>query len=577
MTLASKMISKAAIPVVVGGIGLLLCHCRDQGDQDREKAAGGESPEVLPSLTFSMLDEARPLDLIEMALEFPDFLQELDGRRVSLVGFMAPFDDLKDMRRCMIVPSYVGCSFCTPPNLSQVVFVSQGGWEDPDGSFPFIEEASHVSGTFRISREDSDHAGQQLGFLYSLENAVITPHAGEALKRASGHGPAKSHQKGGDAQPLPAITTAELVREVGEILDKEPTEPISILPVSPDRFREVVRADLEMRYPQDDGAGRAEALALLGLFPHDAGWIDTILEIQLTRRVASTSASGREIYILDSVPENHPYVRLWLVGEIADALMRQHSPIRRFPPDAEEASGSNDDVRHAEAALRQGLNSVIIYRYARSRGISTSGRPPEELLREHPTPPDVPRELFHWLALPREVGPFFVDFLVGSAGPLDRAEPAFQRPPSTTMEFFRPRWFQDGPLWPLDPVPADFADAIMSKPPTSTNVLGVGGLISLLTQWYSVAESKLIAGQWSGDRWALWEYPGNELVLLLETRWADELSARQFRESIPFHPLQRVIRHEAGSTTVHLLRGSSEEVLEGLDPKFQSAPRQGAP
>ena len=50
-------------------------------------------------------------------------------------------------------------------------------------------------------------------------------------------------------------------------------------------------------------------------------------------RVAITSATGKEIYVLDSVPGNHPYVRLLLVGEIAEALTNQHFPVTAFSRD----------------------------------------------------------------------------------------------------------------------------------------------------------------------------------------------------------------------------------------------------
>ena len=74
-------------------------------------STGGLS-ESIPEINFPLLGEARPMDLIDMALSFPESLMKLDGRKVSLVGFMAPFDSLDDMSRCMIVPSYVGCTFC---------------------------------------------------------------------------------------------------------------------------------------------------------------------------------------------------------------------------------------------------------------------------------------------------------------------------------------------------------------------------------------------------------------------------------------------------------------------------------
>jgi hypothetical protein len=550
-------------------LGSLIHGVKNGKDSSRE-----ESFEDLPQISFPMLDQTRPRDLIDMDLEFPESLKELDGRRVSLVGFMAPFDDLKDMRRCMIVPSYVGCTFCSPPNLSQVVFVTQGGKDETEGNFPFIEEASKVSGTLRISLAESRHEGQKHGFLYSLENATISPHDGEGPVRAPGHGTPGNHTKGKESDPLPEIAWSELIHEISEILGQEPRYPIRLEPVSPERFEMIIRSDLETDFPE---AGQAQAFSLLGFFPEESGWLDTLTQIQLKRRLALANEQGSVIYLLNSVPENHPYIRLSIVGEIAEAIARQTFPLKRKQSEAEGRTRGNDDSRRADMALRQGLNALAIYRYARSRGISTSGRPPDELLKQGQAPPNVPGGLYHWFDLPRELGPFLVDFLVGSTGPLAAIESAFEQPPSTTMEFFRPLWYQDASLWRPDPVVRDFADGIMDTSPAFTNVLGVGGLISWLSQWYGVSEARALAGHWAGDRWALWEFSDNDSVLLLETRWHDEGAARRFQEAIPYHPHQRVLRREKGSNCVRLFRGSSESALTNLGPEEQAAPQQGTP
>ena len=567
------------VPAIALGVYVLRDHIPGTGGQSDQGSEGLESDIVygdLPEVSFAMLDGARPIDLIQMDLAFPDALKELDGRPVSLTGFMAPFDDLKDMRRCMIVPSYVGCTFCTPPTLTQVVFVTQGG----DGSkskYPFIEEASRVSGIFRISHPESDHPGQQAGFLYSIENAVVAPHVGEAPQRAPGHATPNDHSKGKEAVPLPEVAPADLVEDVSGLLGMEALHSIAIEPVNSDRFTEIIRANLESTYPEADRSGQAQAFSSLGLLPTDADWIDTVMNIELTRRVAITSTTGKEIYVLDSVPENHPYVRLLLVGEIAEALTNQHFPVKSRQPVREEVSSMNGDSRRAAMALRQGLNEVAIFRYARSRGISTSSRPPSELGEGSPKSINAPKELYQWLALPREVGPFFVDSLLDSEEPQLGFEAALGKPPSTTMELFRPLFYQDASRWRPDPVAEDFADDLLETPPSFTDVLGIGGLIPWLSQWYAVPEAKNLTGNWTGDRWAVWQFPEGEYVLLLETRWTDEDSARNFRESIPYHPYQRVLSDKGGSKRVRFLRGSSESVFEYLPAIYQDAPKKGAP
>jgi hypothetical protein len=124
---------KIALPFLL--LGITIFFLRDQlmetGPQTKPNIKGvsenidftGGFSESIPTIDFPLLGEARPTDLIDMALSFPESIKQLDGRRVSLVGFMAPFDNLDDMSRCMIVPSYVGCTFCSPPNKRQVVFI----------------------------------------------------------------------------------------------------------------------------------------------------------------------------------------------------------------------------------------------------------------------------------------------------------------------------------------------------------------------------------------------------------------------------------------------------------------------
>ncbi len=576
------MKTKVGIFLILTGVAAAIYHYRDH----LPRAGGllklntsdfdGESSSAFPELSFTMLDGARPLDLFEMAIEFPETLRELDGRRVRLVGFMAPFDDLKNMRRCMIVPSYVGCNFCSPPDLSQVVFVAQGDDPDDETTFPFIEEACSVSGTFRISRDGSDRTGAQLGFLYSLEDAVISPYLGDGPARAPGHATTGVHSSGPNVVPIPSISPEALVEEVSALLGKEPLSPISFIPVSPERFRDIARDQLELEYFDSGRAGRAQAFALLGLFPEGEGWVDTIHDLQLTRATALASQSGEEVHLLNTVPESHPYVRLWLVGEIAAALTRQYFPLRTGDSSSRDSVFRNDDELLAEGALRQGINSVLIYRYARSRGISTSGQPPSELLRQNPGPKNVPGALYHWMGLRREIGPFFVDYLSGSAGPLARVDPALEEPPLTTMELFRPRWYEDKLLWRPDPVPRNFVDASLPAP-AFTNVLGVGGLVSWLSQWYTISEAKMLARHWTGDRWAVWELDAGESLILLETRWMDDAAAQKFREAIPYHPAQRVLDYEAGSRRVRIFRGSSEAALGMLAPEDQAAPHKGIP
>tara|TARA_B100000963_G_scaffold360149_1_gene389949 strand:+ start:469 stop:2184 length:1716 start_codon:yes stop_codon:yes gene_type:complete len=514
-------------------------------------------------ITFPLLAEARPTDLIDMNLAFPESLEKLNGNKVRMIGFMAPFDSLEDMRRCMIVPSYVGCTFCSPPNLRQVVYVTQGADDSSEKTYSFIEEPSHVVGTLRISLPESSHEGKKHGFVYSIEDAEVTVHTGEAPQRAPSHASPGAHNKDGSAESLSAIAPVDLIPQVAKLLGQKPLHPIIIQRVSAQEFGQLVWNDLKATFPKGSRDARTQAFNLLRLLPEGIDWLQILAGLELGRRAAISDENGTRVLVLDSVPIDHPFVRLELVGAIADGLLRQ-----RFAKDGLNdwaEMEKNEDTRRARKSLRLGIKKTVIRRYAISKGISPKIPPPAEF---EPSVRAIGRDSMfdRWYSLPAFLGPFFVDFLVGPTGPLEQMERAFKGPPRTMMEFLRPLWYENASLWKQDPVPSDFAERLMQSPPALTDVLGVGGLIPWLAQPNSSYVARTIAGKWAGDRWAVWQFPDGSAALLLETRWQDEESAVRFRNAIPNHPYQWNFPHESGSSTVRVLRGSSSEALNRLDP-----------
>ena len=569
----SKNVFLLLIALLACGLFLLrdhFAHAPVEPDPEDKKEAVQIEPKTASGstneITFPLLAEARPTDLIDMNLAFPESLEKLNGRRVSMIGFMAPFDSLEDMSRCMIVPSYVGCTFCSPPNLRQVVFVTQGGEDSSGQTYPFIEEPSYVTGTFRISLPESDHEGKKQGFVYSIEDAEVTIHTGEAPKRAPSHATPGGHTKGGNASPLAPMAPADLISEIAQILGQKPLQAITIERVSAQKFGQLVWDKLRTSYPRVSRDARTQAFTLLRLLPEDIDWLQILTGFELGRRAAISDANGTRISVLDSIPLDHPFVRLELVGAITDALLRQRIAGYEYA-DLTEIE-SNEDSRRARKSLRLGIKKTVTRRYAISKGISPKVPPPAEF---KPSVTVIGRDSMfdRWYSLPAFLGPFFVDFLVGPTGPLKGMESALEQPPTTMMEFLRPLWYEDASLWKRNPVPANFADQVMQTPPTLTDVLGVGGLIPWLAQPNSSYVSRTIAGQWAGDRWAVWQFPDGSAALLLETRWQDEASALRFRDAIPNHPYQWNFPHENGSSTVRVLRGSSSEALNRMDPFAQ--------
>ena len=528
---------------------------QDKNTDSNDPAAVSDS---LPIIDFPLLAEARPKDLIDMSLAFPEELQKLDGKKVSLIGFMAPFDSLEDMSKCMMVPSYVGCTFCTPPNLRQVVFITQGE-DSPDTVYPFIEEPSFVTGTFKISLPGTTHEGKKQGFVYSIQNAQVSAYTGDAPERATGHGNAGGHNKGQNATILSPEPDEVLISTVADMLGLSPISPIDLLRVSESILAEKINSELELEYPKSIQPLQAQAFSLLGLIPEKIDWLDILASFELGQHVAQVDSNGKQVFVLDSVPFDHPFVRLDVIGAITEAILYQH-----LEKDKGSSLSVNEDERRALESFVKGIRITIARRYAISKSISPKILPPKEFA---PKVKEFANStlLNRWYTLPSYVGPFFIDFLVGPTGSLSDLESAFRRPPSTMMEFLRPPWYQDMSLWNRNPVPADFADKLTDAPPTLTSVLGIGGLVPWLAQANSSYVARRIAGQWSGDRWALWKLPDGAAGLILETRWQDEDSAHEFRFAIPKHPYQWFFPYEQGSARVRLIRGTSMAALNQFD------------
>lgn len=546
---------------------LVLKNTDKSGSHKEDEGSGNHEDHGLKGPTminFTILADARPIDLIDMELSFPDSLKVLDGKEVEMVGFMAPLDSLEDMSRCMIVPSYVGCTFCSPPDLTQVVYVTQGDENETD-EYPFIEEPSHVRGIFRISKDKDSLQGEGDGFVYSIEQAEVTAYTGDFSERIASHLSADGHKSVETNTTLDPVTATDLVSAVAEIMGIQPLSSIEIEPIESGIFGNLIWEELEAIYPRSSNEMRSKAFSILGFLPEGVEWLELLLEFETGRRFAIPDSKGTKVLVLDYLPINHPYVRLEIVGAISEAIIRQ----KIFDNQNKKAKSIqwSDDLKKAQMAVREGVRKSVRERYSRLMTIPISVPPPDEFV---PTGKWMDgASFFHrWYTLPNFVGPFFMDIVIGPTGSMEGLDSIIERPPSTMIEFLRPSWYRDPKLWKHRLVPQNFADGFMNVDPVLTDVLGVGGLIPWLADPNTSYLARSIAGQWSADRWALWQFDDGNSAVLLETHWQNEEAAIQFSESIPNYPFQWFAQKEEQkeSSTVRILRGTSSTVLDYLNP-----------
>ena len=250
----------------------------------------------------------------------------------------------------MIVPSYVGCTFCSPPNLRQVVFVTQGGDDSSGKTYPFIEEPSYVTvGTFRISLPESNHEGKKQGFVYSIEDAEVTVHTGEAPKRASVTRLPELIKRRECLESLICHCPADLIPQVAKLLGQKPLQAIIIQRVSAQEFGQLVWNELQSHLPKSVKRCPNPSFQPASLAPEGIDWLQILTGLELVDEPQSPMKTVRvSCPRLDS--NRSPLCSLELVGAITDGLLRQR--IRRMAKTTGRRWRKTKTRRRARKSLR---------------------------------------------------------------------------------------------------------------------------------------------------------------------------------------------------------------------------------
>lgn len=191
----------------LSGIGALLCPCycfaQDAGESafpdiphahkrpvaaDEAKTAAAyyttppETRAVIVDWTFMDRTEVTVSDGVKDAdIRYPKEIQSLNGKQIRIIGFMAPWQKLTDLSEFMLIPFEIGCTFCNPPPVTQVILVKQKA-SLKQGPPPFAPKSITVTGTLRLFTFDSPHPAHQADFMYALDEATIELSPGKSGK-----------------------------------------------------------------------------------------------------------------------------------------------------------------------------------------------------------------------------------------------------------------------------------------------------------------------------------------------------------------------------------------------------------
>jgi hypothetical protein len=95
---------------------------------------------------------------------FAKYLKELDGKRVTLTGYMQPLGEDTDLGAFLLIEHPVGCWYCEMPDMVGIVLI-----ELPEGKTGrFTREAIRVTGKLALNATDPEN------FLYIVRDARVS-------------------------------------------------------------------------------------------------------------------------------------------------------------------------------------------------------------------------------------------------------------------------------------------------------------------------------------------------------------------------------------------------------------------
>jgi hypothetical protein len=95
---------------------------------------------------------------------FANYLRDLDGKQVSLTGFMQPLGEELEMGSFMLIEYPVGCWYCEMPEVTGIVFIEM----------PSNKTATFTRGQVKITGKLSLNASDPENFLYTVRDTRVS-------------------------------------------------------------------------------------------------------------------------------------------------------------------------------------------------------------------------------------------------------------------------------------------------------------------------------------------------------------------------------------------------------------------
>jgi hypothetical protein len=341
--------------------------------------------------------------------------------------------------------------------------------------------------------------------------------------------------------------TVDVLKETSEIRQLAILRPVQ----SSTQSRPEIERTLIKNLDEDMTAAQAHAsevvLRKLGLAPADFQYRALMIRL-LTEQVAGYyDPKTQQFHLADWIDLDGQ--KPIMAHELTHALQDQHFNLRRF----EHWPKGDSDAELAAHALIEGDATLAMALYVRNnplralaflKSLGSTGLPSQELDK-------APRALRETLLFPYEDGEKWVNALYKQGG-WARVSKAFTELPQSTEQILHPEKYfaQEPPVKVTLPDVAPVLDRSSSaeirgrrleagqdlpraRPPAwkrlDSDVNGEWGFYLILDQFLkSPAESRRAAAGWGGDRFALYEGPRGEAMLVSLSVWDTENDAREF-------------------------------------------------
>lgn len=499
------------------GVFFLTRAPEDNGATAAQRAASAEATKVdFKFLARTKIDPQSPAKVA-----YPDDMAALDNQRISIVGFMAPFEEIDNMKKFMLLPSYVGCYFCAPPSFTQVLLIEQR--TRSKDKLPFIDDPIIVNGTLRLYSKDSQHPAHKAEFVYAMDDAEVTVYKGaDAPKKAAAAAPARKLGSAPAAAPAPTGATPHkafqpqfLVASVSDLRKLPMLKAMKFEAVAPAEIERRVKDQVAASLPPEAWQATQRALVALGFAESGIDLQRAVTGQELARTPGIYDAKNDTLYYNNELQFSKPEARMAMVKLITDALLIQNVTFTPGPP------LSLNDAALAAAALHWGDIERTAKVYDQNTRLLSGSTAPA--LSPPAGYPAISKGLQRLLEAPRDFGLPFVE----KAFPADDAakiNAAYAKPPATTTEVIHPEYFLKSKTF--TPKPVVWPNELLGDAkPLLSGSLGQAAL-SIWTGRNNKSTPSFPG--WDGDRFAVWDGGPEGDAWVIETHWEDETAAVNF-------------------------------------------------